>query len=100
MIFRTTLRDTRRSRQISLIGFFCTKNARRIFAIVPQPAFQSRPPRIKEANVDPQPRGPDWMQITPKAGSLFHANSHSTHNRGGALESEVMVWPIQAPRAG
>jgi hypothetical protein len=26
--------------------------------------------------VDPQPRGPDWMQITPKAGFLFHANSH------------------------
>jgi hypothetical protein len=25
--------------------------------------------------VDPQPRGPDWMQITPKAGSLFHAYS-------------------------
>jgi hypothetical protein len=24
--------------------------------------------------VDPQPGGPDWMQITPKAGSLFHAN--------------------------
>ena len=48
--------------------------------------------------MDPQPRGPDWMQITPKAGSLFHANSHSTHNRGGALESEVMVWPIPALR--
>jgi FtsP/CotA-like multicopper oxidase with cupredoxin domain len=27
--------------------------------------------------VDPQPRGPDWMQITPKAGSLFHAYSHA-----------------------
>jgi hypothetical protein len=25
--------------------------------------------------VDPQPRGPDWMQITPKAGFLFHAYS-------------------------
>jgi hypothetical protein len=29
-----------------------------------------------EASVDPQPRGPDWMPITPKAGSLFHADSH------------------------
>ncbi len=28
--------------------------------------------------MDPQPRGPDWMQITPKAGSLFHAYSHFT----------------------
>src|SRR6266705_2384352 len=29
-----------------------------------------------EASVDPQPRGPDWMPITPKTGSLFHAESH------------------------
>ena len=29
-----------------------------------------------EASVDPQPRGPDWMPITPKTGSLFHADSH------------------------
>ena len=27
-----------------------------------------------EATVDPPPRGPDWMPITPKTGSLFHAN--------------------------
>ena len=25
--------------------------------------------------MDPQPRGPDWMPITPKTGSLFHAGS-------------------------
>ena len=25
--------------------------------------------------MDPQPRGPDWMPITPKTGSLFHACS-------------------------
>ena len=30
-----------------------------------------------EASVDPQPRGPDWMPITPKAGSLFHADPHT-----------------------
>jgi hypothetical protein len=29
-----------------------------------------------EASVDPQPRGPVWMPITPKTGSLFHACSH------------------------
>ena len=23
--------------------------------------------------MDPYPRGPDWMPITPKTGSLFHA---------------------------
>ena len=25
--------------------------------------------------MDPQPRGPDWMPVTPKTGSLFHAYS-------------------------
>src|SRR5215472_14596468 len=29
-------------------------------------------PGILEASVDPTPRGPDWMQISPVAGSLFH----------------------------
>src|ERR1019366_9289354 len=29
-----------------------------------------------EATVDPLPRGPDWMPITPKTGSLFHAETH------------------------
>src|SRR5260370_42516291 len=28
-----------------------------------------------EASVGPQPRGPDWMPITPKTGSLFHAET-------------------------
>jgi hypothetical protein len=28
-----------------------------------------------EASVDPQCRGPDWMPITPKTGSLFHAET-------------------------
>src|ERR1700677_1333718 len=35
-------------------------------------------PNNQEACVDPYPRGPDWMPITPKTGSLFHADSHST----------------------
>ena len=35
-----------------------------------------------EATVDPQPRGPDWMPITPKTGSLFHADSHPRHEIG------------------
>ena len=46
----------------------------------PQPAFQSRPPTNQEASVDPQPRGPDWMQITPALGSLFHAKSQTAAN--------------------
>ena len=32
-----------------------------------------------EATVDPQRRGPDWMPITPKTGSLLHADSHALH---------------------
>jgi transposase len=34
-----------------------------------------------EAIVDPLPRGPDWMPITPKTGSLFHADSQIVHQR-------------------
>src|ERR1700720_3172059 len=75
MTFRTTFLETCGSRQISLIGFFRTKTPGESWRSFPQPAFQSRPPKIQEAIVDPQPRGPDWMQITPKAGSLFHAYS-------------------------
>jgi hypothetical protein len=41
--------------------------------LFPKSASQPRLPRIMEASVDPQPRGPDWMPITPKTGSLFHA---------------------------
>src|SRR5215216_4690814 len=35
---------------------------------IPQSASQPRLPRIMEASVEPQPRGPDWMPITPKTG--------------------------------
>src|SRR5438270_2742973 len=45
---------------------------------IPKSASQPRLPRIMEASVDPQPRGPDWMPITPKTGSLLHADSHRT----------------------
>ena len=39
-----------------------------------------------EATVDPQPRGPDWMPITPKTGSLLHADLHTN-----AIESLIAV---------
>jgi hypothetical protein len=35
--------------------------------------------------VDPYPRGPDWMPITPKTGSLFHAESHTCTIRHSGL---------------
>ena len=62
MTFRTTLRETRKSRQIALIVIFREKYA-----------FELGLLKDQEACVDPYPRGPDWMPITPKTGSLFHA---------------------------
>src|SRR5436305_4679312 len=47
---------------------------------IPKSASQPRLPRIMEASVEPQPRGPDWMPITPKTGSLFHADSQPELN--------------------
>src|SRR5947208_16333883 len=32
-----------------------------------------------EASVDPLFRGPDWKPITPKRGSLLHADSHASN---------------------
>jgi hypothetical protein len=37
--------------------------------------------------VDPQSRGPDWMPITPKTGSLFHAESQP-----GATSRSAPCW--------
>ena len=76
MTFRTTFRETLSSRQIALIDLPCTKKARRIFAIVSTISIPTSASIIMEASVDPQPRGPDWMPITPKTGSLFHAETH------------------------
>src|ERR1700677_2111057 len=39
-------------------------------------------PNNQEACVDPYPRGPDWMPITPKTGSLFHADSQGGFRAG------------------
>jgi hypothetical protein len=48
-----------------------------------------------EAIVDPLPRGPDWMPITPKTGSLFHADSQVEfeleENRGKATAVNLKV---------
>src|SRR5580704_17116014 len=77
MTFRTTFRETLSSQQIALIDLPCTKNVRRIFAIVSTISIPTSASIIMEASVDPQPRGPDWMPITPKTGSLFHAETHT-----------------------
>jgi hypothetical protein len=49
-----------------------------------------------EAIVDPLPRGPDWMPITPKTGSLFHADSQ--HLRRGAFQpSDRLIALLKRP---
>jgi hypothetical protein len=53
LTLRTTFRETLNSRQIALIGLPCTKNARRIFAIVSTISIPTSAPRIMEASVDP-----------------------------------------------
>ena len=49
-----------------------------------------------EASVDPQPRGPDWMPITPKTGSLFHAETHrkSPHALSGSTRLQCAVLEV------
>ena len=36
-------------------------------------------------------RGPDWMPITPKTGSLFHAETHGTHRVDRAADRTMQV---------
>src|ERR1700736_4151151 len=95
MTFRTTFRETLSSRQIALIDLPCTKNARRIFAIVSTISIPTSASIIMEASVDPQPRGPDWMPITPKTGSLFHAETQLEYPKTAAVElaAEAVDFP-------
>ena len=51
--------------------------------------------------MDPYPRGPDWMPITPKTGSLFHAESQPYHSKGGTRTgvfptyfTDGSYWPV------
>lgn len=62
----------------SPFGLPCTKYARRTFAIVSTISIPASAPMTMEASVDPQSGGPDWTPITPKTGSLFHADSQTT----------------------
>jgi hypothetical protein len=49
--------------------------------------------------VDPTRRGPDWMKITPAAGSLFHEKEHlsATHPIGSSRKSVSMVPAATTP---
>ena len=52
--------------------------------------------------MDPQPRGPDWMPVTPKTGSLFHAYSQMMAMDGEYAEAAdcfrrvLEQWPEDA----
>ena len=41
--------------------------------------------------MDPYPRGSDWMPITPKMGSLFHADLH--RSSGTTQFIPAIGWP-------
>ena len=57
-----------------------------------------------EASVDPQCGGPDWTPITPKTGSLFHAETHSDLrvrglcNKSGPVFSSCLCRSIPRSR--
>src|SRR5215831_12025973 len=69
---RTTFRDTRSSRQIVLIGLFCAKYARRIFAIVSTTSIPNLAPASPtEATVDPPSRGSRLDADNPENGVLI-----------------------------
>ena len=44
-----------------------------------------------EATVDPRSRGPDWMPITPKTGSLFHAETQKSQ-QSKAKRALQEIW--------
>src|ERR1700730_9595500 len=69
---RTTLRDTRSSRQIVLIGLSWAKYARRIFAIVSTTSIPNLAPvSPTEATVDPLSRGSRLDADHPENGVLI-----------------------------
>src|SRR6202047_3687318 len=73
---RTTLRDTRNSRQIVLIGLFWAKYARRFFTIVSTTSTPALPPvSPTEATVDPPSRGSRLDADHPENGVLIPCRS-------------------------
>jgi hypothetical protein len=49
-----------------------------------------------EASVDPQCGGPDWTPITPKTGSLFHAETHLSEDAMSLLMLGLFLSTILA----
>src|SRR5665647_3006854 len=91
MIFRTTFRETPRLRHIALIGWPCTKYARRIFAIVSTTSIPISAPMKNGSQCGPSVPGSRLEADHPENGVLipcrntlkrhwweFHSNSASS----------------------
>src|SRR5204863_4471477 len=78
------------------------KSARRIFAIAPPTSIPTWPPYPPRKPLwTHRPGGPDWMPITPKTGSLFHAYSHyaTSQERRAALAPWLDHYNTERPHA-
>jgi hypothetical protein len=84
-------RLTRRLRQMALIALPCTKNARRIFAIVSTTTSQPRLPRIMEANVDPSIPGSRLDADHPEKGVLFACRFTAMGGVSGLMTPTSMI---------
>src|ERR1700685_4064822 len=71
MTFRTVFRETPSSRQIALIDFPCTKNARRIFAIVSTMSIPISAPMNHGSHCGPSPPGSRLDADHPEKGVLI-----------------------------
>src|SRR5215470_10849260 len=94
---RTVLRASFRSRAIALIFRFCTKYARRTFAIVSTVTIPLLTPGANHAlgaGFTTRGWGQNWMPITPRKGSKLHAAPHTRVGQRGSghLAAFSAVW--------
>src|ERR1700716_400064 len=96
MIFRTVFREPLTSRQIALIDFPCTKNARRIFAIVSTISIPISAPMNHGSHCGPSAPGSRLDADHPEKGVLIPRRF--TQERRGCpaegLEGQVQRLPI------
>src|SRR5438132_6260122 len=85
------------------MGLFWAKYARRIFAIVSTTSIPDLAPVSPRKPLwTHRPGGPDWMPITPKTGSLFHAYSHRKRltSRRQRVPSPDVFYPVHSRHRG
>src|SRR5674476_1512060 len=81
MIFRTTFRETPRLRHIALIGWPCTKYARRIFAIVSTTSIPISAPMKNGSQCGPSMPGSRLDADHPENGVLIPCRNTRELNR-------------------